>query len=123
MATTTTINNSPLKKFWVVTKGDVCPSLLVATMTTPWAIMSSRWSTPASTLGWLPSKRHSTTSRTSCISTPSGKQKWETASLASSSIRSRRTTTGATCSTISTSTYLFERLQQQLARGRSPHLP
>jgi hypothetical protein len=51
MVTSTTSSNSPMKKFQGATREDVCPSLLVAIMISPWAIMSSRWSTLASTPG------------------------------------------------------------------------
>jgi hypothetical protein len=47
----TTTSNSPMKKFQVATREGACPSLLVAIMISPWAIMSSRRSTPALTPG------------------------------------------------------------------------
>ena len=123
MATSTTISSSHMKKSWVAIREDICPSLPIATMTSPWAIMSSRWSAPTSTIGWRLSKRHSKTFGTSYTSTPSGKQRWENASPPFSSTRSRRTRIGDTCSRVSTLTCLSERLQQHLAWGRSPRLP
>ena len=51
METLTTISSSHMKKFQAATREDICPSLPIATMISPWAIMSSRWSTPTSTLG------------------------------------------------------------------------
>ena len=51
MATSTTINSIPMKKFQVATREDVCPSLFVAIMISQWVTITSRWSIPASTPG------------------------------------------------------------------------
>ena len=111
MATSTTINSSPIKKFQAATREDVCPSLPVATMISPWAIMTSRWIMPTSTLGSPPSRRPSKTFRTCFTSTPCGKQKWETASRTSSYISSRKMRSRTTCSRNSTLTHHSDRLQ------------
>ena len=104
MATSTTISSSNMTKSWVAIGEDVCPSLPLVTMTSPWAIMSSRWSAPASTPGWRLSKRRGKTSRTHFTGTHNGKQKWENASPTSSRTRSRKTRIGITYSRVSTLT-------------------
>jgi hypothetical protein len=120
MATSTIINNNNMKKSRVTIREDVCPLPMVTTMTNPWAIMSRRWSAPASTPSrWL-LKRRSKTFETSYTNTPSGKQKWESASPASSSTRSRRTRIGTTCSRVTTLTHHFDRPQQQPTWGGAP---
>ena len=98
MATSTTISSSPMKKFQAATREDVCPSLLVAIMINKWATMTSRWSILASTPSGQPLKRRSKTFRTCYTSTPSGKQKWETASPTSNNTSSRRMRIGTICS-------------------------
>ena len=134
VATLTTISSSQMRRSLVATREDACPSLLVASMTIPraimthiwdtichpWVTMSNRWNTLTLTLGWLPSRRVSMRSRTPCTNIPSGKKKQDNALPPSSSTKSRRIKIGSTYSRVSTSTCPSKRPQQQPAWGGAP---
>jgi len=126
MAILITTSSSLVRRSPAASREDACPSLLVASMTTPqaiiiktwatirrpWVTMSSKWNTVATTLGSPPLRRTSMRFRTLCTNVPSGKKKQDNALPPSSNTRSRRTRIGSTYSRVSTLTCLSERPQQ-----------
>ena len=123
----TTTSSNLLRRSAAATREDVCPSLLVASMTStwatirrPWVTMSSRWNTHASTSGSPPLKRTSMRFRTLCTNIPSGKKKHDNVLPPSSNTRSRRTKIGSTYSRVSTSTRPSENRSNNQLGGVAP---
>jgi len=131
----TTTSSSLVRRSPAATREDACPSLLMASMTIPQAIMTNTWATIrspwvtmssrqnmlASTPGSPTLRRTSMRFRTLYTNIPSGKKKQDNALLPSSSPKSWRIRVGNTYSRVSTSTCPSKRPQQQLAWGRSPY--